>query len=243
MRLVMKRGAGLFYRRDPRYRKSKTKYKLRDPQLIIEKTDDLDETLEGKGSDPLLNETTERKSISYWLEKPDYNLCSLECKPMLDKLAKECSMEIESDNESVDKEDLMEKPKESDNESVDKEDLMEKPKELQTTGEKRKYSPSVIDFLVNNNSSNSKVAAPSRSDSSMSDVNDFNTQLSNQSKERMDHCSLIKIPPKKRKRYPQKICIHCRQNHGVRKDTRYICTLCDVALCKEPCFAEYHCNK
>ena len=148
---------------------------------------------------------------------------------MLDKLGKECSMEIESDNESM-----------------DEEDLMEKPKELQTTGEKRKYSPSVIDFLVNNNSSNSKVAAPSRlqsSDSSMSDVDNFNTQLSDQSKERMDYCSLIKIPPKKRKRYPQKICINCRQNHGVRKDTRYICSFCDVALCKEPCFAEYHCNK
>ena len=75
-------------------------------------------------------------------------------------------------------------------------------------------------------------------------MSDVDAQLSNQSsKERMNYCSLIKIPPKKRKRYPQKICIHCRQNHGVRKDTRYICTLCDVALCKEPCFAEYHCNK
>ena len=231
MRIVIKRGGDLpgFYRRDPRYRKSKTKHKLKNPQMIIEKLDDLDETFEGKGSDSLLNETTERKSISYWLEKPDYNVCSMECKPMLDKLDKEGSVESESDNESM-----------------DEEDLMKKPKELQTTGEKRKYSPSVIDFLVNNNSSNSKVAAPSRlqsSDSSMSDVDDFNTQLSNQSKERMNHCSLIKIPPKKRKRYPQKICIHCRQNHGVRKDTRYICTLCDVALCKEPCFAEYHCNK
>ena len=224
MRLVMKRGAG-FYRRDPRYRKSKTKYKLKDPQLIIERTNDLDETLEEKGSDPLLNETTERKSISYWLEKPDYNVCSMECKPMLDKLAKECSMEIESDVESM-----------------DEEDLKEKPKELQTTGEKRKYSPSVIDFLVNNNSSNSKVAAPSRLQSSDSSMSDVDAQLSNQSKERMNHCSLIKIPPKKRKRYPKKICIHCRQNHGVRNDTRYICTLCDVALCKEPCLAEYHCN-
>ena len=62
-------------------------------------------------------------------------------------------------------------------------------------------------------------------------------------KERKKHCSLTKIQPKKRKRYSQKICVHCRQNHGVRKDTRYICTLCDVALCKEPCFAEYHYNK
>ena len=67
MRLITKRGVDLpgFYRRDPRYRKSKTKYKLKNPQLIIEKLDDLDETFEGKGSDSLLNETTERKSISY----------------------------------------------------------------------------------------------------------------------------------------------------------------------------------
>ena len=228
MRLVIKRGVDVpgFYRRDPRYAKSKTKYKYRNPRLIIEKSDDVDETFEGKGSDYLLKESTERKPISYWLEKPGYNILSMNSKPMLDKLDKECSMEIESDVESM-----------------DEEDLKEKPKELQTTGEKRKYSPSVIDFLVNNNSSNSKVAAPSRLQSSDSSMSDVDAQLSNQSKERMNHCSLIKIPPKKRKRYPQKICIHCRQNHGVRKDTRYICTLCDVALCKEPCFAEYHCNK
>ena len=129
-------------------------------------------------------------------------------------------------------------------------------------------------LLVNNNSSNSEAAVPSRlqsSDSSMSDVDDFDTQLSNQSKERMNHCSLIKIQkdmnnghslskialtkkkkwlyslskivPTEKKKWPQKPCVLCRKKYGVRKDTRYICNLCNTALCKEPCFSEYHCNK
>jgi hypothetical protein len=114
-------------------------------------------------------------------------------------------------------------------------------------------------LLVNNNSSNSEASVPSRlqsSDSSMSDVDDFDTQLSNQSKERMNHCSLIKIQkdmnnghslskiaPTEKKKWSQKPCVLCRKKYGVRKDTRYICNLCNTALCKEPCFSEYNCNK
>ena len=242
MRLVIERRPPRisdFYQRSMMYPRDKRKYKPRDPRFIIGNADDLDETFEGKGIDSLLNESTECKPISYWVDKPDI-VCSMECKPMLDKLEKESSMETIS---NYSKETPMDEDKES---IVDYEEMKKKPKEIQTSGVKRKYSPSVIDFLVNNNSGDSVVPTPSRLqslDSSMSDIDDFDTQLSKQSKERKNHCSLIKIPPKKRKRYPQKICVHCRQNHGVRKDTRYICTLCDVALCKEPCFAEYHCNK
>ena len=72
-------------------------------------------------------------------------------------------------------------------------------------------------------------------------IDDFNNHPDGLIKEK-EH-SLIKIPPTKRKQYPQKICVHCRQNLGIRNDTRYICTLCDVALCKKPCFSEYHCDK
>ena len=64
--------------------------------MIIEKSDDVDETFEGEGSDYLLKESTEHKPISYWLEKPGYNICSMNSKPMLDKLHKD-SMENESD--------------------------------------------------------------------------------------------------------------------------------------------------
>ena len=56
-----------------------------------------------------------------------------------------------------------------------------------------------------------------------------------------DHI-LSQIPPTERKKWPQKECVCCRK-YGVRRDTRYICSLCNAALCKEPCFSEYHCSK
>ena len=134
---------------------------------------------------------------------------------------------------------------------VDDKELKHKSDEVtQAAGVKRKYSPSVIDLLINNNIDDSVIPTPTKLqcfDSSMPDtheknddsiksgIDDFDTQLSKH--------SIIKIPATKRKRYPQKSCVYCRQNHGVRNDTRYICTFCDVALCKKPCFAEYHFRK
>ena len=124
----------------------------------------------------------------------------------------------------------------------------------QKSGDKRKYPPSLVDYLINNNTDDTSITIPTklqRLDSPMSychdendtstksDVDDFDTHLDTLLNDKKDH-SLIKIPPTKKKRYPQKICVHCRQNLGVRNDTRYICTLCDVALCKIPCFSEYH---
>ena len=50
---------------------------------------------------------------------------------------------------------------------------------------------------------------------------------------------LSQIPPTEKKKWPQKPCILCRK-YGVRRDTRYYCKLCNAALCKEPCFREYH---
>ena len=52
---------------------------------------------------------------------------------------------------------------------------------------------------------------------------------------------ISRIPPTEKKKWPQKRCVICRR-HGVRLDTRYYCNVCNVALCKEPCFREYHCN-
>ena len=37
----------------------------------------------------------------------------------------------------------------------------------------------------------------------------------------------------------EKPCVTCR-SHGGRHDTRYYCKFCNVALCKDPCFREYH---
>ena len=50
---------------------------------------------------------------------------------------------------------------------------------------------------------------------------------------------ISQIPPTEKKKWPQKPCIICRR-YGVRHDTRYYCNFCNTALCKEPCFREYH---
>ena len=48
-----------------------------------------------------------------------------------------------------------------------------------------------------------------------------------------------RIPATEKKKWPQKPCVLCRK-FGTRRDTRYFCSSCDIALCKSPCFSEYH---
>ena len=220
MRLVIKRGGGLIglYRRNPSHKLTnlKTKQKQRHPRYVIANADDLNKKYVGKGSD-----------VSTNCMRND----------AVDSNNNE-STELKSDQESV-METISNSSKESTvdrNEEmiVDDKELKDKSDEVtQAADVKCKYSPSYIDFLINNNIDDSVIPTPTKLhcfDSSMSD-----TQLSKH--------SIIKIPATKRKRYPQKSCVYCRQNHGVRNDTRYICTFCDVALCKKPCFAEYHFRK
>ncbi len=57
--------------------------------------------------------------------------------------------------------------------------------------------------------------------------------------ERTKH-ELIQIPPTEKKKWPQKSCVYCRRKK-VRRDTRYICSSCNAALCKD-CFSNYHAN-
>ena len=47
------------------------------------------------------------------------------------------------------------------------------------------------------------------------------------------------IPATEKKKWPQKPCVLCRK-HGTRRDTRHFCSFCNIALCKSPCFSEYH---
>ena len=54
-----------------------------------------------------------------------------------------------------------------------------------------------------------------------------------------DRHMISQIPPTEKKKWPQKPCTICRR-YGVRHDTRYYCKFCNAALCKEPCFREYH---
>ena len=157
---------------------------------------------------------------------------------------KESNMDNEEEVVNVDKEEVVNDTEDGVDEEMSVKDDVITPK----TDVKRKYPPSVIDFLINNNTDKTSIPVPTKLrslDSSISSCRDndgFDTHQNKLLNEQKDH-ALIKIPPTKRKRYPQKICVHCRGNLGVRNDTRYICTLCDVALCKQPCFSEYHCNK
>ena len=50
---------------------------------------------------------------------------------------------------------------------------------------------------------------------------------------------LTRITPTEKKKWPQKPCVYCRK-YGTRRDTRYICSSCNIALCKRSCFSEYH---
>ena len=54
-----------------------------------------------------------------------------------------------------------------------------------------------------------------------------------------DKHELLQIHPTEKKKWPQKPCVYCRK-YGPRRDTRYICSLCNVALCKNRCFSNYH---
>lgn len=42
-----------------------------------------------------------------------------------------------------------------------------------------------------------------------------------------------------RKKFPQKHCRLCYV-HGRRKDTSFVCDVCNIPLCKEKCFENYH---
>ena len=168
--------------------------------------------------------------------------------------------EEERDNEdeesSIDKEEA--DINENKGDGVDITDLNEKVDDLaQKSDDKRNYTPSVIDFLINNNVDDASIPLPTklqRLDSAISDRQKDNvhkiTSLTDHdshkdeiiSEWRTNH-QLTLIGPTERRRYPQKKCVYCRRKYGLRNDTRYICTLCDVALCKEPCFSVYHCNK
>ena len=101
---------------------------------------------------------------------------------------------------------------------------------------KRKIPPSFIDSIINGtvDGSQSKIR---RLDNSI--IPESNEGMPSKKSEH----TLSKIAATEKKMWPQKPCVVCRRRYGVRHDTRYICILCNVALCKEPCFSEYHCNK
>ena len=50
------------------------------------------------------------------------------------------------------------------------------------------------------------------------------------------------LPPTANKKYPQRVCRLCSKN-GIRRDTRFYCKDCKVALCNRPCFGDYQSKK
>ena len=54
-----------------------------------------------------------------------------------------------------------------------------------------------------------------------------------------DH-TMAPIPPSKTKKNPQRKCNVCLNRRKVRRDTRYWCVECEVALCKVGCFNMFH---
>ena len=56
---------------------------------------------------------------------------------------------------------------------------------------------------------------------------------------------VMNIPATNKKRFPRRRCKQCSKKTDVngkpvRKETRYLCKLCQVPLCLLPCFEEYH---
>ena len=164
MRLVIKRGGGLIdlYRRNPSLKTTnlKTKQKQRHPRYVIANADDLNKKYMGKGIDVSTN------CMRNDVVDPNNNE----------------STELKSDQESV-METISNSSKESTvdrNEEmiVDDKDLKDKSDEVtQAAGVKCKYSPSYIDFLINNNIDDSVIPTPTKQqcfDSSMSDNHEKN---------------------------------------------------------------------
>lgn len=50
------------------------------------------------------------------------------------------------------------------------------------------------------------------------------------------------VPPTERKQKPTKRCVVCAK-HSKRAESRYMCSVCGVALCVVPCFKKYHTMK
>ena len=133
----------------------------------------------------------------------------------------------ESMNQSTDDDDDDDYDDESINQSAD-----------EVPDGKRKFPQCVIDSIVNGESQMPPQAKIRCLDDSIEECREHNKQLKDMDSEH----AVSKIPPTERKKWPQKPCVHCWKSGG-RNDTRYICLSCKAALCKEPCFSEYHCTK
>ena len=212
---------------------------------------ELDEKLEGKGID-VVDSANIDESDSEDESSIETSSNFTEGEPFNEEMItnnKEDKKEVASDNEEN---------------SVDKVKLKRKlDEETEKGGIKYKHSPFIVDFLINNNNTDdSTLPGPAKlqclDQISVSDCQEnylpsiaepqpYLTNHDIRNDERMSENSkrhqLSLICPTEGKKWPQKKCVNCRRKYKIRNDTRYICMQCNVALCKEPCFSDYHCNK
>ena len=148
---------------------------------------------------------------------------------------------------------------------IDSEYISEAIKKLRPLDESVKKPSDVVDHSVSNHSSDSDQNNDSedggvieKCDASYDDSNEDTSESDGDGIEK-DH-TLVKrklsssdeaisedskthvpsrLPPTEKKKWPQKPCVVCRR-YGTRHDTRYYCRMCNKALCKSPCFKEYH---
>ena len=231
MRLVIeKNGAGIrtnpFHKSTEEY---KSRCKHRNPRLFIESNEPNKETAQSVEYGTGLS-STELADIS-----------NIDAKPNLDE--ESCTTDDTSRSNSIYEDDITD---DNDIDKVDEENSGDEMKdqnvsngdeERNIAGTKRKYPPSFIDSIINGTSEESSMTLQPK-------IKCFPEYYENheQIEDKTSDHSLSKIPPTNRKKWPQKSCVLCRKN-GFRNDTRYICILCNAALCKEPCFSDYHCNK
>ena len=101
-----------------------------------------------------------------------------------------------------------------------------------TVSEKRRKTDNVSDAESYNNVKDDSLSPDMKRDFERNNTDSICTC--------QDSHSPSRIPPTERKKYSQRRCVVCRK-HGASRDTRYYCETCNVALCKTPCFEEYHC--
>ena len=208
--------------------------------------DDLDKKFEGKGVDAV-DSNIDKPSNVESEEESSIETASNSTEEKQDNDDRESSLDNKEEDINGNKEDL-------------NEDLNEKVDDLtQTAGFKRKYPPSIVDFLINNNPDDTSIptklqrlesSIPDWEENSVSSLTESQPSITNHdsrnNNERMSEKSLNHhlslITPTEGKRWPQKKCVYCRRKYGIRNDTRYFCMECKLALCKEPCFSDYHCD-
>ena len=236
-------GAGLYrYKGEGIYKSiGRKNTSLRKVTNINEKDEadtDLDEKLEGKGIDV---------ADSSNIEEPGSDRES-----SIETTSNFSGEEPVNDDKESSVDDKEETVHDNEGHALNKVNLKRKlDEETQESVVKRKYPPSIVDFLVNNNTDDLATHVPTKlhylDPVSVSDCQESYVPPSyHRNDERMSEKStnhhLSLICPTEGKKWPQKKCASCRQKYGLRKDTRYICIQCNVALCK-PCFSDYHTNE